>query len=179
MNTLKRKKTKSIDPEKDKKPVIVVAVDEASVIFGAKSSNSSKKKSSDEARELCEEIAKLGRASGIHLVLATQRATKTSIDTATLDNLEGRLCFRTRSVSGSNAILGTKKGVTLPAIPGRAIWQKGTQDLIVQVPFLSEKELTKKCFELCKEYKNHYEHSEVKTSNQKVKVVKDLEDAKT
>lgn len=147
------KEFKSIDPERDKVPIIVVAVDEASVIFGTSGRSSEKRKMANEARSLCEEIGKLGRAAGIHLVLATQRATKTSIDTVTMDNLDARLSFRTRSVSGSTAILGDKSGVKIPDIPGRAIWQKGTLTEKVQVPFIQESDLSKRCGELSGEIK--------------------------
>ena len=162
---LEKEKRTKIDPLKDKKPLIILAVDEASVIFGSKNSSSKLKNLSDEARELCQEIAKLGRAAGIHMILATQRATKTSIDTTTLDNLEARICFRTRSVAGSTAILGDKTGNTLPDIPGRAIWQKGIKAINLQVPFLPEEGLKK----LCNELKN--ERSESKKIEQKSKVV--------
>lgn len=148
---LEQQKRTKIDPEEDKKPLIILAVDEASVIFGAKSKTSDLKGLSYEARELCQEIAKLGRAAGIHMILATQRATKTSIDTTTLDNLEARICFRTRSVPGSTAILGDKSGSTLPDIPGRAIWQKGIKSVNLQVPYLPEEALTKLCNDLKKE----------------------------
>jgi len=147
---LEENKRKKIDPERDGKPLIVVAVDEASVIFGSKSASSKLKELTGEARELCEKIAKLGRAAGIHMILATQRATKTSIDTSTLDNLEARLCFRTRSVSGSTAILGDKSGSELPNIPGRAIWQMGVNATTLQVPFMPEDEFS----EMCEDLKN-------------------------
>lgn len=150
---LSEKGFKSIDPVRDKKPVLVVAVDEASVIFGISGRSTEKKKMANEARGLCEEIGKLGRASGIHLVLATQRATKTSIDTVTMDNLDARLSFRTRSVSGSTAILGDKSGVKIPDIPGRAIWQKGTLTEKVQVPFIQESNLSVRCNQLSREIK--------------------------
>ena len=148
---LEDKKFKKIEPKRDKKPLIVLAVDEASVIFGIQSGSSDQKKFSDQARKMCQDIAKLGRAAGIHMILATQRATKTSIDTTTLDNLEARLCFRTRSVSGSVAILGDSSGLSLPSISGRAIWQRGIQSKKVQVPYISESELKK----LCQEFKTY------------------------
>ena len=79
------------------------------------------------------------------MILATQRATKTSIDTTTLDNLEARLCFRTRSISGSVAILGDSSGLSLPSISGRAIWQKGISSEKIQVPYISKTELANLC----------------------------------
>ena len=148
---LEDKKFKKIEPKRDNKPLIVLAVDEASVIFGTQSGSSDQKKFSDQARKMCQNIAKLGRAAGIHMILATQRATKTSIDTTTLDNLEARMCFRARSVSGSVAILGDNSGLKLPSISGRAIWQRGIQSKKVQVPYISEFELKK----LCQEFKSY------------------------
>jgi len=52
---LEQQKRTKIDPEKDEKPLIILAVDEASVIFGVKSKTSDLKGLSDEARELCQE----------------------------------------------------------------------------------------------------------------------------
>ena len=121
---LQSKGFKKIEPQRDKKPLIILAVDEASVIFGFQGGSSGQKEFSNEARKLCQDIAKLGRAAGIRMILATQRATKTSIDTTTLDNLEARLCFRTRSISGSVAILGDSSGLSLPSISGRAYLAK-------------------------------------------------------
>lgn len=147
---LEENKYKKIEPARDKKPIWVIAVDEASVLYGTQKSNTAKKKLIDKARDLTNDIAKLGRASGIHLILATQRATKTSIDVATQDNLEGRLCFRAKSVSGSTAILGNKDAVNLPDIPGRAFWSKGSKMLKVQVPFIEENALTEECESLAR-----------------------------
>ena len=157
---ISKKGFKSVDPKRDKTPIIVVAVDEASVIFGTSGRSSEKRKMANEARGLCEEIGKLGRAAGIHLVLATQRATKTSIDTVTMDNLDARLSFRTRSVSGSTAILGDKSGVKIPDIPGRAIWQKGILTEKVQVPFIMESDLSERCKRLLSEIENDFSEKE-------------------
>lgn len=172
---LEKEKRKKIDPQRDKLPLIIVAVDEASVIFGKTSAFSLKKSMSNKARELCQEIAKLGRGAGIHMILATQRATKTSIDTVTLDNLEARLCFRTRSVQGSTAILGNKGGVTIPHTAGRAIWQKGIKAINVQVPFVTEKNFAAMCESLKKTHETENSNildSQNKSSDKLSKVMK-------
>lgn len=153
------KEQKSIEPARDKVPLIIVAVDEASVIFGTTGRSKENRKMANEARALCEEIGKLGRAAGIHLILATQRATKSSIDTVTMDNLEARLSFRTRSVSGSTALLGDKSGMTLPDTPGRAIWQKGVKSQRVQVPFIEEDDLTGRCKKLADTVNEEYQET--------------------
>ena len=169
---LQNKGFKKIEPQRDNKPLIILAVDEASVIFGFQGGSSEQKEFSNEARKLCQDIAKLGRAAGIHIILATQRATKTSIDTTTLDNLEARLCFRTRSVSGSVAILGDSSGLSLPSISGRAIWQKGIQSEKVQVPYISETEFANLCQDLKpfrKSQKSKIQNDSIVRKNQSIK----------
>ena len=149
---LEKEKYKKIEPLRDKLPIIVLGVDEASVLYGTQNSNPSKKELINRARDLTSQIAKLGRASGIHLILATQRAIKSSIDMATQDNLEGRLCFRTKSVSGSTAVLGNNDASSLPDIPGRAIWSKGSKVQLVQVPFLKDEVLSEECEALAEKF---------------------------
>jgi len=82
-----------------------------------------------------------------------------------LDNLEARICFRTRSVAGSTAILGDKSGNTLPDIPGRAIWQKGIKSVNLQVPYLPEEGLKKLCNDL-REERNKGENKAPASSNE-------------
>lgn len=162
---LESKEKKLLDPKRDELPAIVVGVDEASVIFGKTSGRSSLNETIKKAREKCEEIAKLGRAARIHLVLATQRATSSSIDTSTLDNIDGRLCFRTQSVSGSTAILGNKSGTEIPDVPGRAIWKKGTKSEMIQVPFMTDDELKERCQMLLEKRRPELKTPQVGTSS--------------
>jgi S-DNA-T family DNA segregation ATPase FtsK/SpoIIIE len=135
---LEENRKKKIVPEHDNKDLIVVAVDEASVLFGKERAGSENKEYIDKARDHIDELAKLARAAGIHLILATQKPVKESIDTKVLENLQGRMAFRMQSVAGSNVALGNKRAIELSDIKGRGIWQNGTFETEVQTPLLTD-----------------------------------------
>lgn len=130
---------KIIDPVRDKKDLILVGVDEASVLYKKKACNKVANELVNLARDLTDEITKLGRAACIHLIAATQKVTTKTIDTDVQENIGGRMCFRVGTLQGSSVVLGNKKAFELPDIKGRAIWARGNGFTEVQTPFLSEK----------------------------------------
>ncbi len=139
---------KKIDPKTHKKDLIVIGIDEASVLYGKTTGNKEKAVQVAKARELTDELAKLARAAGIHLVIATQKPLKESLDTKTLENLTGRMIFKMSTHAGSNVALGNAKAYSLPDVKGRGIWAGGNKYIEVQTPFLSEVELDEECKEL-------------------------------
>jgi DNA segregation ATPase FtsK/SpoIIIE-like protein len=144
---------KKIDPKLHKRDLIVVGIDEASVLYGKTSINKTKSNQVAKARELTDEIAKLARAAGIHLIIATQKSVKDSIDTKTLENLTGRMIFRMSTHTGSNTALGNSKAFKLPDIKGRGIWGGGNKYIEIQTPFLSEVEFDEECKEIAEKMK--------------------------
>ena len=152
---LEREGYKNIDPIRDKKDLIVLGTDEASVLFGQVRSNKKKKDLMLKARDLTDELAKLARASGIHLILATQKPIKESIDTKTLENLPARMSFKMSTHAGSNSMLGNAKAYALPDIKGRGIWKDGNKFLEVQTPFISDEELEQEISEIKGRYRDH------------------------
>ncbi|MDO9181361.1 MAG: FtsK/SpoIIIE domain-containing protein [Bacteriovorax sp.] len=144
---------KKIDPKLHKRDLIVVGIDEASVLFGKTTVSKAKSELVARARELTDEIAKLARAAGIHLVIATQKPLKESLDTKTLENLTGRMIFQMSTITGSVSALGNKKAYALPEIQGRAIWAGGNKYIEVQTPFLSETQFDEECKELAAKMK--------------------------
>lgn len=132
---------KIINPKKDKKDLIVIGIDEASVLYGKTSSSKSRKHLMLKARELTDDLAKLARAAGIHLIIATQKPIKDSIDTKTLENLPGRMSFKMSTHAGSNSMLGNAKAYRLPDVKGRAIWKGGNKFIEVQTPFISSEDI--------------------------------------
>lgn len=138
---LEENRKKKIVPGLDNKDLIVIAVDEASVLFGKERADSDNKEYIDKARDYIDDLAKLARAAGIHLILATQKPVKDSIDTKVLENLQGRMAFRMQSVAGSNVALGNKRAIELSDIKGRGIWQTGTFETEVQTPLLTDEVL--------------------------------------
>jgi DNA segregation ATPase FtsK/SpoIIIE-like protein len=138
-----------------KRDLIVVGIDEASVLYGKTSLSKAKSELVAKARDLTDEIAKLARAAGIHLIIATQKAIKESLDTKTLENLTGRMVFKMSTHAGSNTALGNVKAYALPDIKGRGIWAGGNKYIEVQTPYLSEIELDEECKEIAEKMKEN------------------------
>lgn len=140
---LEKSSRKLIDPVRDNRDLIVVGVDEASVLYKKKSGDRHEAGTINLARELTDEITKLGRAAGIHLIAATQKVTTKTIETDVQENIGGRICFRVGTLQGSNTVLGNKMAYELPNIKGRAVWNFGNDFIEVQTPFLSEDTIEK------------------------------------
>lgn len=133
-----------IDCERDKLDRIVVFVDEASELFTVIKSNKSVKASAEKARDLADRIAKLGRVAGIHLILATQKVVKETIDTRVQANINARLVLRVNERTASTTVLGNTLAYELPEIKGCGIWSVGAKDIVVQTPKLDNEEVGKK-----------------------------------
>lgn len=153
-NIIKKAGRTSIDPELDKKDIIVIAVDEASVLYGKTKVSKIKAQNATHARELTDDLAKLGRAAKMHLILATQKVTTETIDTKIQENMGGRICFKANTLQGSMTVLGNKMAYELPDIKGRAIWNNGTTFVEVQTPFISDKVLANEIKTIGDEFKN-------------------------
>lgn len=130
-----------IEPKRDKLDRIVVGIDEASVLFTIEKHSKATRELAENARELTDKLAKLGRAAGIHVILATQKVVKETIDTRVQTNINARMCFRVNTVQSSMTVLGNKKAAELPEIKGRGIWSVGSKDVVVQVPKLLNEEV--------------------------------------
>ena len=138
---LEKNGLEKIKPGRDPFDRIVVGIDEASVLYTASRKDEDYELVGD-ARALTEHIAKLSRAAAIHLILATQKVTKETVDTRIQENVSGRMCFKLNTIEGSVRMLGHGKAADLSAIPGRGIWQLGNEEVTVQVPFLTKSALS-------------------------------------
>ena len=84
------------------------------------------KKTVDEARAAVNRIARQGRASGLHLIVATQKPDIANFDQTVKANLPAVLCFPMVNQVASVAAIGSKRAFELnPNIKGRAVWKYG------------------------------------------------------
>jgi len=149
---------KVIEPGRDKKERIVVAIDEASVLFMNRNRFDDDFQSALEARKLVDSISKLSRAAAIHLILATQKLDREVLPTSVSENISGRVAFRANSLQGSLVVLGSKEAYDLPEIPGRGIWNVGNKKLIIQAPYIEDSYIKK----VCRRIKNQFDANEKK-----------------
>jgi len=93
-------------------------------------------KAEPEFKSYLESIALLGRSSGVHLILATQRPSGVVSDQIRA-NMKFRICLRVETADDSRELLGRTDAVLLPArIPGRAYLQVGRESVeLVQTAF--------------------------------------------
>ncbi len=140
------KQISELPPAKQLKRHLLV-IDEAADIFLNGPGRSSKEIL--EVRESISLIARKGRATGIHLVIATQKPDSKAVDTHVKSCLAAAVCFPMVDDASSISILGNGRATDLPAIKGRAIWKVGGEQVELQTPMMTDGEAR----ELLKEFK--------------------------
>ncbi len=141
---LESNKRTKLDSSIDPHSRIFVGIDEASELLAIPDRFNPDKNQILECRSIINDLAKLGRAANIHLLIATQKVSKQILETSLQENIGGRMAFRMATMSNSVQVLGTKDASELSEIKGRAIWQFGTRQVEVQVPFIDEKDLDRR-----------------------------------
>lgn len=145
---LEKKGEKKINPERDKLPRIVIGIDECSDLLGKVKKNDPNFEAIERSKRCLNELSRKARASGIHLIFATQKVDMNSMDTQIQENLEGRLSFRMNTIENSVRVLQNSMSYYLPSIAGRAVWKKGASYTEVQCPFISDEELVQRIDDL-------------------------------
>jgi len=115
-----------------RRPRLVVIIDEVGELkldFNTKRG--------EEVERILLRIAQLGRAAGVHLVLSTQRPSKTVISPNIRAQCDLKLSGRMAQQWDSITILGTGHAATLPDIDGRACFRIGPDVIEVQPPMIN------------------------------------------
>ncbi len=99
------------------------------------------KKVSDQVRQRVQRISALGRAVGVHLIIATQRPAVQVVDNAVKINMELVICARTQNKAQSMTILGLGDAADLPLLPGRMLTLTGSVLRPIQVPRITEDDI--------------------------------------
>lgn len=113
----------------DPQPAIMVMVDEVFTLLAPEKAKSDEGKARDElharATVLIGHIARLGRAAGIHLVLATQRPDAAILPAEIKNNLDARVACARMDITPSLMVLDSDAATRLPLIKGRSVVRIG------------------------------------------------------
>lgn len=116
------------DPPK----AIFIMVDETFMFLSPSGVKSDEGKEMDElkaeAAVLLGNIARLGRASGVHLLLATQRPDATVIKGELKNNLDARIACGRMDQTPSMMVLDSIGATLLPPIRGRGVFRQNSQE---------------------------------------------------
>lgn len=120
---------------KSKIPYWVIVIDELGDLM-------LDRKFRSKAENLLSRISQLGRAVGVHLVLATQTPNKDTVPRLLKNNLDARLAFRCADGPSSQIVVDNYDASYLPKIPGRMLYVGGHHTSLdrmqVQTPFISD-----------------------------------------
>ena len=140
---MREKGVQKIIPERDNRDFILIAIDESSLLYRKVLKGEPHYFDIQTARNITQEILKLGRAAKISVLFGLQRPSKESIDTEVQENIDARICLKVNTIEGSVRMLGHKGGVNLPAIPGRGIWKMGMSEELFQAPLITMEDIKK------------------------------------
>jgi len=136
LRMLKSKGVTSIyDFKNNTLPKKVLVVDELAELQG-----------NDDCIELIERLLRLARATGIHLVTATQRPDRNVLPGQLKANLPVSVALKCKNDVNSMILLDNNEGAYLENVAGRGIYQLN-QNIKIQVPFVSVKD-TRRLIEL-------------------------------
>jgi hypothetical protein len=122
-------------------PRIVVCTDELAQLTATYAGDRARKAAQEAATSRLIELAQLGRAAGLHLVVCSQRPDSDAVPGALKANLDGKVAFRTANELNSRILLESDRAALLPPdVPGRGIWQVGARAEEFQAPYLSAAE---------------------------------------
>ena len=108
-------------------PHILVVVDEVAELTSRALTRDGRSERDAATGRLCE-IARLGRAPGIHLVVCTQRPDADAVPGQLKANLPATVAFRVRNGINSRILLDTDRAALLPPVAGRGVWVHDTEE---------------------------------------------------
>jgi hypothetical protein len=128
-------------------PAVLCMVDETFSLLAPTGIKSDEGKEQDAMKArigiLLSNIARLGRAAGIHLILATQRPDAKVLPGELKANLDARIAQGRMDTTPSLMTLDSDAATRIPPIKGRAVARMGRDTVEFQAYFLSEKDLSK------------------------------------
>jgi DNA segregation ATPase FtsK/SpoIIIE, S-DNA-T family len=118
-----------------------IIIDEIGELTSHKEVDADTKKIKEKCEYYLSNIARLGRAMGIRVIVATQHPTADIVPIQVKRNCDSRLCFRVDGTSASMVVLDSPGAESLPVIRGRAIYKNGADKYTLQTPWLPDNEM--------------------------------------
>jgi len=121
-------------------PYVLVVVDECAELAAAEVADRDERARRQQALAHLSRLCRLGRASGVHVVVSTQRPDADAVPGQVKANIPATVAFRVRNATNSRILLGEggESAAALPPWPGRGVWQWDTETQF-QAPWLSVK----------------------------------------
>lgn len=124
--------------EKDQLTRIMVVIDEAAELMVRDGKSGAIVKILEEIEAEVASLTRVSRATGIHLMLGTQRPDAKVITGQIKNNLGGRICGRMTDKEPSIMILGSPDAMRIPDIKGRYLFSAGSDLIPMQAYFFKE-----------------------------------------
>jgi DNA segregation ATPase FtsK/SpoIIIE, S-DNA-T family len=140
LTTLKEKKARNVIEAGIKERHFII-IDEIGELASHKEVDKDTKKIKEECEYLLSNIARLGRAQGIRIIVATQHPTADVVPIQVKRNCDARLCYRVDGTSASMVVLDSPGAECLPVIRGRAIYKNGANKFTLQTPWMNDMEM--------------------------------------
>lgn len=134
---------KDVMDEIGMKPMLVV-IDEVFDLFSAHTESDEEKESKEACKNAIHSLSRLGRAIGVHVILAAQRPDAKVIEGEMRNNFRGRLLLGLPSVAEIQMMfIGAAPLETKAMRVGRGFWQQIDlpQPVNLQTPYASEQQL--------------------------------------
>lgn len=122
---------------------IVVFIDEIAIITDPTGADPETKKILDKIVKDLSDLARLGRATGFKLIIATQNPNYKVLPNQIKSNCDGRMCGRFADTSASGIVLGTNDAANLPPVKGRMALKLGADTTEFQGFFYDVENLIK------------------------------------
>ena len=122
---------------------IVVFIDEIAIITDPTGADSETKKILEKIVKDLSDLARLGRATGFKLIIATQNPNYKVLPNQIKSNCDGRMCGRFADTSASGIVLGTNDAANLPPVKGRMVLKLGADTTEFQGFFYDVENLIK------------------------------------
>lgn len=121
-------------------PYVLVVVDECAELSAAEVADRDERARRQQALAHLSRLCRLGRASGVHVIVSTQRPDADAVPGQVKANIPATVAFRVRNATNSRILLGEggESAAALPPWPGRGVWQWDTETQF-QAPWLSVK----------------------------------------